>query len=598
MKKILLVGISVFAFSSIAQQLSFTLAGRYTNGNVGACEISTYDATSKKLFVTNAADNAIDIIDLTNIGSPALLNSIDITTYGGGVNSVVNLNNGYFAAAIEAVNPMSNGKVVFFTTSGVFTVQVDAGVLPDMITVTKDGNKVLVANEGQPSNDYLTDPEGSVTIIDISGGVQNVTVANVTQLDFSGAPSTITGGLKKPGTTWAEDLEPEYIAVSADSEKAVVTCQENNVFVMIDLTTNTITGYKGLGFKDHSVAGFGLDPSNSDSSPNIATWNVKGVYQPDATTSMEYNNATYWLTANEGDARDYAGYSSEARIKNLILDATVFPNAAALQADLQLGRLKTFTEDMIGDTDGDGDVDELYSYGARSFSIWNESGNLVWDSGDQFEQYIATNHPAFFNCDEGLAVDMDSRSDDKGPEPEAITTGTINGKTYAFVGLERTGGIMVYDVSNPLAPSFDQFINTYQSNGTSIDAAPEGILFIPASASHTGKNLLFLSHEVSGTVAMYTIIDPTQSTASVDENGNTAFNIYPNPTTDELFISSDKNFINSEYTISNAVGSEVAKGTIENQLTKLNVNTLPNGVYFIRISNNNAEIQIQKVIKQ
>ncbi len=267
-------------------------------------------------------------IDLTDVSLPVVLSSIDLTTYGGGVNSVVNLNNGYFAAAIEAVNPINTGKVVFFTTNGVFAAQVDAGVLPDMLTVTKDGNKVLVANEGQPSDDYLTDPEGSVTIIDISVGVSNVTVANVTQLNFSGAPSTIAGSLKKPNTTWAEDLEPEYIAISADSEKAVVTCQESNVFVMIDLTNNTITGYKGLGYKDHSVAGFGIDPSNSDSSPNIATWNVKGIYQPDATTSMEYNNATYWLTANEGDSRDYGGYSSETRIKDLTLDPTVFPNAA------------------------------------------------------------------------------------------------------------------------------------------------------------------------------------------------------------------------------------------------------------------------------
>lgn len=598
MKKILLVGISAIAFSSAAQQLSFTLAGRYTNGNVAACEISTYDASSKKLFVTNAADNTIDIIDLTNINSPVLLSSIDVTTYGGGVNSVVNLNNGHFAAAIEAVNPMNNGKIVFFTTNGVFVTQVDTGVLPDMVTVTKDGNKVLVANEGQPSDDYLTDPEGSVTIIDISVGIPNITGANATQLDFSGAPSTIAGSLKKPGTTWAEDLEPEYIAVSADSEKAVVTCQESNVFVFIDLTTNTITGYKGLGYKDHSIAGFGLDPSNSDSSPTIGTWNVKGIYQPDATTSIEYNNSTYWLTANEGDGRDYSGYSSETRIKDLTLDATVFPNATALQDNLQLGRLKTFTEDMIGDIDTDGDVDELYAYGARSFSIWDEAGNLVWDSGDQFEQYIAANHPTFFNCDEGLAANMDNRSDDKGPEPEAITTGKINNKTYAFIGLERQGGIMVYDISNPLTPTFDQFIHTYQTDGTSIDAAPEGIIFVPASESHTGKNLLFLSHEVSGTVAIYTIIDPSESLASINENGNTTFTIYPNPVTDELFITSNTNLNNSTYIVRNALGSEIENGVIDSELTRLSITAMPSGVYFLEISNNKAETQIYKVIKQ
>lgn len=597
MKRILLVGISVITFSSYSQQLTFTFAGRYTNGNEAACEISAYDATSKRLFVTNAADNTIDIINVTDVNSPTLISSIDITNYGGGINSVVNLNNGYFAAAIEAANPINTGKIVFFTTSGTFVTQVDSGVLPDMITVTKDGKKILVANEGQPSDDYLTDPEGSITIVDISGGVQNVTGANVTQLNFTSVPTTIAGSLKKPGNTWAEDLEPEYIAVSADSEKAVVTCQENNLFVMLDLTTNTITGYKGLGYKDHSVSGNGLDPSNTDVAANIGTWNVKGIYQPDATTSMEYNNSTYWLTANEGDGRDYSGYSSETRIKDLTLDPTVFPNAATLQQNDQLGRLKSFTVDMIGDIDTDGDIDELYSYGARSFSIWDEAGNLVWDSGDQFEQYIAANHPTFFNCDEGDASNMDKRSDDKGPEPEAITVGIINNKTYAFIGLERQSGVMVYDVTNPTAPVFDQFIHTYQSNGTSIDIAPEGILFIPASESHNGKNLLILSNEVSGTVAIYTIVDPTQSTASVNENEVLDFNIYPNPTTGNLFISSNENLINSTYKITNTVGAVIDDGNLKNQLTELNINHLPNGIYFIQVINN-TKIQIQKVIKQ
>lgn len=582
-----------------AQNLSINELGRYTDGRDGACEISAYDSTSKQLFTTNAATDSIDIIDLTNVAAPMHLGGINITSYGGGVNSVVNLNNGYFAAAIEAPVKQDSGKVVFFDVMGNYAAEVKVGALPDMLTVTKDGNKVLVACEGEPNDAYTVDPEGMVVIIDISGGVPSLTNSAATFLTFTNAPTTIAGSIQKPNTTTAEDLEPEYIAVNETSTLAAVACQENNVFVLIDLTADSILTYKGLGFKDHSLAGNGFDASNVDATINIQTQPVKGVYQPDAIAAYMVGGNTYFVSANEGDARDYGGYSSETRIKNLTLDPTAFPNAATLQGDSVLGRLKTFTADVIGDTDNDGDVDELYSYGARSFSIWDEAGNLVWDSGDAIEQYIAANYPSFFNCNSGLASKMDNRSDDKGAEPEAVVVGKVGNKFYAFVGLERQGGIMVYDITDPTAPIFEQFVHSFDvQNGTMVDIAPEGLLFVPAAESHNGKNMLIVSNEVSGTTTIYEIVDLLASSEKVWAANQVL--VYPNPTQNQLNVQLENlPTATVQYHLVNAIGQEVQGGVLEESMSTLYLEGLSKGMYYLVLEDATSKTVLwtQKVVK-
>lgn len=585
MKHLLLFSILILGTVTYAQNISVTELGRYTDGRDAACEISAYNAATKRLFTTNAASDSIDIIDINNPATPVKIGGVDVNNYGGGVNSVVNLGNDYFAAAIEDTVKQDSGKVVFFDTDGTYITHVMAGALPDMITVSPDGQKILVANEGEPNDDYTVDPEGSITIIDISGGVATVTQSDVTHLNFNAAPATISGGLKKPGTTWAVDLEPEYIAVNESSTVALVVCQENNVAIIVNLLNNSIVAYTGLGFKDHSAAGNGFDASNEDNGINIQNWNVKGVYQPDAITSFDVNNATYFISANEGDARDYNGYSSEVRIKDLTLDSATFAGMPNIQEDSMLGRLKTFTADMIGDIDNDGDVDELYSYGARSFSIWDQTGALVWDSGDAIEQYMAANHPSFFNCNSGLASKSDSRSDDKGAEPEAVTVGKIGNRIYAFIGLERQGGVLVYEVSTPNAPTFETFIHNFDTaTGTMTDISPEGLVFVPASESHTGTNLLIVSHEFSGTTTIYEIGDLLSNVNVLEEATNVR--IYPNPASDYINIEIDQHNTEAlQYIITNTVGQTVLTGSMNDSSLSLNISNLAKGIYGITLFN-------------
>lgn len=156
-----------------------------------------------------------------------------------------------------------------------------------------------------------------------------------------------------------------------------------------------------------------------------------------------------------------------------------------------------------GDLDGDGDYDRLMVYGGRSFSVWDAAGNLVWDSGSELERITADLTPALFNANDGDPGRWDERSDDKGPEPEGVTTGVVAGRPYAFVGLERAGGgVMVYDLSNPRQPIFVQYVRS------DADISPEGVLFIPAENSPTGRALLVLTHEVSNTTTIYEVQGP------------------------------------------------------------------------------------------
>ena len=251
-----------------------------------------------------------------------------------------------------------------------------------------------------------------------------------------------------------------------------------------------------------------FDASNRDDSITITNWPTLGMYQPDYIAAYEYDGITYLVTANEGDARDYDGYSEEERVGGLTLDERAFPNAAELQEDKNLGRLNSTT--AIGDLDGDGDHDRIFSYGARSFSIWDQFGNLVFDSGDDLEIITSIYAPEDFNSTNDENGSFDNRSDDKGPEPEGLAIGTISDRTYAFIGLERVGGVVVYDITHPQNPAFVTYVNNRNFSGdaeafTAGDLGPEGLKFVAAEYSPTNSPMLIVGNEISGTTTFYSV---------------------------------------------------------------------------------------------
>lgn len=485
-------------------QVSLDVLGTYASGvfDEGAAEISAYDPGSMRLFVTNADANTLDVLDLSDPADPTKLFEVDLSPAGGGVNSVA-VHAGLVAVALEAEVKQDPGLVVFLDVDGRPRGAAQVGALPDMLTFTPDGRYLLVANEGEPDDDYLVDPEGSISIIDLQHGVAGLTVATAGFEAFDAADLDPAVRIFGPGASVAQDLEPEFIAVSPNGRVAWVSCQENNALAIVDVAAARVVDIVALGFKDHGAAGNALDPSNEDGGIAVANWPVFGMYQPDAIAVVEHDGLPYVLSANEGDARDYDGFSEEARIKDLVLDPGFAPQ---LQDDDQLGRLTTTT--VGGDTDGDGDKDVLFAFGARSMSVWGPQGDLVWDSGDLLEQVTAAALPDHFNSTNDENGTFDNRSDDKGPEPEGITVGIIGDATYAFLGLERVGGIVVFDVTDPTAPVFVEYVNNRDfagdaEAGTAGDLGPEGLVFIPAAEGPDGRDLLVVSNEVSGTTTIY-----------------------------------------------------------------------------------------------
>ncbi|MEZ4775248.1 MAG: choice-of-anchor I family protein [Bacteroidia bacterium] len=501
-------------------QSSISLApiGTYASGvfDEGAAEIGAYDVKTQRVYVTNANANSVDVIDFSNPTTPVLDFTIDLSPYGGGVNSIANWYS-TIAVAVQDSNKQAPGKVVFFNRDGQYLNHLMVGALPDMLTFTPDGKYLLVANEGEPSNDYSVDPEGSVSIIKMKKA-KNLTQADVMTADFTAFNNAVLDPSVRifgPGATVAQDLEPEYIAVSDNSQTAWVTLQENNAIAEINIKNATVTAIRGLGFKDHNLPGNGIDASNSDGTINITNWPVKGIYMPDAIDFLHWSNKSYLITANEGDAREYTdpgGLVEAVRVGSgsVVLDPTAFPNAATLKSNSNLGRLN-ITKTM-GDTDGDGDYDELYSFGARSFTIWRTDGQMVYDSGDDLEQITAALYPTEFNSTNSDNGSFDSRSDDKGPEPEGIVVGKVKGRTYVFIGLERIGGVMVYDITNPNTPAFVQYVNNRDFSGdaeagTAGDLGPEGLVFIKDWQSPTQNPLLVVTNEISGSTTVYEITD-------------------------------------------------------------------------------------------
>ncbi len=462
---------------------TFAEIGMIDIGETGAAEISAFDPITKRLYVVNnATQNKIDVLDFTDPKSIKYLSSISTTSYGGYVNSV-SVSNGKMAAAIEAINKQANGKVVVFNTADNSEVKViEVGALPDMITYSPNGKYIITANEGEPNDDLTVNPEGTVSIISVEN---NYAVSTLNFSAFASQKTTlVNAGLRISIADFAKDIEPEYVTVSEDSKTAWVTLQENNAIAKINLETATITNIFPLGFKDYNLAGNEIDLSDRDSKVLLAKWDVKGTYMPDALAVLTNNGIPFIFTANEGDAREYAGLTDVKRMKDLKLDATVFPTAATLKADAQIGRLNLISN--LGDTDNDGDLDALYSFGARSFSVWNgNTGAIVFDSKNELDQ---------------KAIDAniydDGRSDDKSVEPEGITIGKVGNKNIAFVGLERVDAVAVYDVTNPAAPKFLQLLKCGD--------APEGVLFISAKDSPTKRSLLVISSEGDGVVKVYT----------------------------------------------------------------------------------------------
>jgi hypothetical protein len=519
--------------------IDLELLGRTPAGGEATAEIAAFDPKTERAFVTDAENNELDVFDFSDPAAPLPLASIDLSPHGAGPNSVVHLPQlRAVAVAIEAADVGEPGVVALFDAKkGTHLASFPAGPLPDMVTTTEDGRYLLVANEGEPADDGSVDPEGSVTVIDLKRGLKK---ADVDTADFHRVPLKGPVRVFTPGSTVAQDLEPEYITTSGDW--AWVSIQEANAIGVLDVERAEFVVVRSLGFKDHGRAENAFDASDEDELPTIAPHpGVYGMYQPDAISAFSvkvrvpdrwpgewgwlgrgfdgkgkhhgrghrkprhgnghshgprYVTKTLIATANEGDSRDWGFFSEEERAKDLDLAPEVFPPSAG--DDEELGRLNVTT--TLGNLDADPEYEQLYAFGGRSMSLLKPNGRLIYDTGDQLERLSMAHDPTNYNTDNEPS-DIDNRSDNKGPEPEAVTTGEVGGHTYAFLGAERSGMIYAFDLSStPGEAEFAGWINTRED-----DLGPEGIEFVSPRQSPTGEAMLLVTYENTGTVAAYEV---------------------------------------------------------------------------------------------
>ncbi len=398
----------------------------------------------------------------------------------------------YFLEGSSGVDKI--GDAVYAGDGKFYVIERDSGTDPDskkfIFEVDLTGATNIIGTKISSANGIDNALEGKTADDLAEMGIQAVNKTKVLNL---------------PSIGYLAGDKPEGLALLPDGSLAVIN---DNDFGLLD---QEIPGDGSVPFNPNpvpTVLGIiefnksnQIDASDRDEGINLQNQPVFGLYQPDSIATFTIGGETYYITANEGDARD-----EDERIANLQLDPNAFPNAEELQQEENLGRLEVSTID--GDLDGDGDYDQLFAYGGRSFSIWDSKGNLVFDSGDEFASITAEQVPQLFNSN-GTVDSFDSRSDSKGSEPEGVEIGVINGRTYAFIGLERVSGIMVYDVTNPADAQFVQYLNPLdEATGNAANIAPEGLTFINAEDSPNGNPLLIVSNEVSGTTTIYQIDIP------------------------------------------------------------------------------------------
>ena len=511
------------------------IASISSGDGAGSSEIAAFHAGSKRIFATNGVKNTIDIFDISDVANPKKVDSISLERYGNDI-TIVAAGRDVVVAAVLVTETFSatgvpttpNGKIVVFDTNGTFLSATDIlGVLPDSVTFAPDGTTALVAIEAQPvcakddpataekeSTDYskASDPVGGVSVVDLTdptapvvrfAGFDQFTVEEMRAKGI--AVSSVVDDVSK-------DFEPEFVT-AADNKTAYVTIQEANAIGKLNIETATFESITRAF--ESKLSNTARDTSDKDSGAGPRNYrNVVGASQPDAIASFKVGSGHYFLTANEGDAREYTCLNDDLRAASLIVDPKRFGDWTTLSGTADLGRAKV--NPNIGDKDGDGDIDTIHLRGSNSMTMYR-NGYAYWDSGDLLNQ-IQTQAFGVANINGSHSYSKDlstmnyvgqDRSDDKGAEPEGVALGMVGDRRIAILGLERMTALAIFDITRPLEPVFQEWLQMLPTKATPAKDvkywSPEGIVFVPADKSPSGKALIITSYELSGSLSIHQI---------------------------------------------------------------------------------------------
>jgi len=523
----------IISYHKLSKSAFITIDEPLTNNPTSFARISLSALTTTGMKTKPEDNNEVVSTQNLTLGTPVnVATHVDDSGFSAGGVQSLDISGNLLAIAVANKTKNLNGVIAFYTLdvngSATFVRKVTVGALPDGVAFSPNGKYLVVANEGEPLKNSATsvsDAEGSISIIAITDGQPATTATTLGFTDFNtggSRASELPAGVRivRPGATFSQDVEPEYVTISDDSKTAFVTLQEANAVAVVDLATARISKIHALGVKDFGQSKNKIWTNDTTTTgayttcasatacapPTLKNYtNLYGYYLPDGIASFTVGGKTYFLTGNEGDNKDdyiETASAESARVSSISssLDTTVFPSSVSTEL-ARLNINKTANGVAVGVNSATGKYEKLYTYGARSFSIWDaDTGAQVFDSGDDFERivYNDATPSLLFNALKG-------RMDDKGPEPENIVVGQIGSEYFAFIGLERSSGIMMYQITNPAKPKFVQYIRNTSDAATTGDISPEGLKFIPAADSPTGVPLLLVGYEVSGSMAVFQI---------------------------------------------------------------------------------------------
>lgn len=508
---------ALFASSAMGQMNLLGTFSANIDTRTGAGEIISFDSATQRLFTTQSDGSSFGVnwFDFSNPSSPVAGGTIDFSNlYGGGASQIDSLTSvatdplgrGFGAAAVVPTlnaDYSTLGRIgIFDTSTGTLLQTLDLGYHPDAVSFTPDGSKILVANEAE----YVdiasgTNRPGGISVIDVSGitgqnkttAIPALTQANVTTTDILGSNFPGLRYNSLPGATNAavesvdNNIEAEYI--TSRNGKAYATLQENNAIGVYNLATNVWEAVIDMGTRDMN----NVDLTRRNGINLEATTPFKGIPMPDTIASFEVAGTTYLVTANEGDARG-ADDADVKRVEDARADGDL-----AVSIDSKYDKLNI---SLIDGLNGDGKVVTPHVFGSRSFTIINaDTGTVVFDSlnstATNLESIIANLDPAVWP----EPIDVDNRSDDKGPEPEGLTVGTIDGKPMLFLAMERSDNVMMFDLSDPVNPVF---VDIQRAAGTE---APESLLFLEnGKVPGFSGNLLLVAYEDTNNIAVFSVV--------------------------------------------------------------------------------------------
>jgi len=520
----------IISYHKLSKSAFITIDEPLTNNPTSFARISLSALTTTGMKTKPEDNNEVVSTQNLTLGTP-----VDVSTHvndsgftAGGVQSL-DITGNLLAIAVANTTKNLSGVIAFYTLdangAATFVRKVTVGVLPDGVAFSPNGKYLVVANEGEPlknSATNVTDAEGSISIIAITDGqpATSATTLGFTDFNTGGSrASELPAGVRivRPGATFSQDVEPEYVTISDDSKTAFVTLQEANAVAVVDLATARISKIHALGVKDFGQSKNKLWTNDTTAyttctsatvctAPTLKNYtNLYGYYLPDGVASFTIAGKTYFLTGNEGDNKDdyiETAAKESARVSEITssLDTSIFTTTVSTEL-ARLNINKTANGTAVGVNSATGKYEKLYTYGARSFSIWDaDTGAQVFDSGDDFERVVYNDATPSL-----LFSALKGRMDDKGPEPENIVVGQVGSEYFAFIGLERSSGIMMYQITNPAKPKFVQYIRNTSDAATTGDISPEGLKFISAADSPTGVPLLLVGYEVSGSMAVFQI---------------------------------------------------------------------------------------------